>query len=161
MDADTCDAPSGADISLACGIMLRKKRQTSKEKVHSQVSAVSENTLIHLPNILSRRVSKSSLPQLQFFFFFFKRIDKALWKESFFVYLFWCILCILGISKTTLAPGGLDPALFLMLGYLMAIWSHLSRYLLPSCPLDIAPPPIYFLSCSGSLEILVGSPKAS
>lgn len=117
--------------------------------------------------ILSRKVLKISQPQLKVSEGQegYWRTDEPLWEENCTVYLLWCILCILDIptgrTKPTLAPGGLDPALFLMLGYLMAIWSHLSRYWLPVCPLDIAPPPIYFLSCSGFLAILVGSPKAS
>lgn len=74
---------------------------------------------------------------------------------------FWCILYILGILKTTLAPGALDPARFLMLDYLMAIWSHLLRYFPASYQLDIALAPFYFLSFFGSLDILWVSPMVS
>lgn len=73
--------------------------------------------------------------------------------------------CILDIStvpsKQTQAPGGLGPALFLMLGCLMAIWSHLLRYWFPAGVLHIASSPIYFLSGSGFLTILVGSLRPS
>lgn len=167
VDADTYKAPSRSDISLPCDSLWRNKSQDYREKVCSRFSAVSENTLSHLSIISSWKVLKISQPQLQVSEGQegYWRTDEPLWEKNCIVYLLWCILCILDIptgrTKPTLAPGGLDPALFLMLGYLMAIWSHLSRYWLPVCPLDIAPPPIYFLSCSGFLAILVGSPKAS
>lgn len=74
---------------------------------------------------------------------------------------FCCIVCILGILKTTLAPDALDPARFLMLDYLMAIWSHLLRYFPASYRRDFALPPFYFLSFSGSLDILLVSPIVS
>lgn len=132
----------------SCG--ERKNGLLKKKPIHRFLGKKNPHSPVYLPEV------KGFKDESAFKLFFEEREKK---NKRFIVHLFWCILCILGISKPTLAPGGLDPALFLMLGYLMAIWSRLSRYLSTPCPLDAAPPPICFLSCSGSLEISVGSPK--